>query len=147
MPGLSHQHRELTVADTARSGLTSTLGGERQHAYSRAPDTAPATPARCVLLFCEIELVHHDQHADALMRGGGQAAIQQLFVEGRHRGQHDHHLRDIGGDQLLTVAIAAIEQGAARIDRFDHALAGGGAHHLHPISACERGCACRGEST
>jgi hypothetical protein len=114
--------------------------------YPSSRYSSSACSASCARLD-EIELVDHDQRSDALLRGCGEAAIEQLLVERWDRREHDHHLRDVRGDQLLAMAFAAIEQGAARVDRFDHTLVGGSARRPGLDRRMQAGCACRAEST
>ena len=51
----------------------------------------------------EFGRAEHDQRRDAAMLTGGEAAVDQIIVEARHRRDHDHHLRDIGGDEFLLL--------------------------------------------
>jgi hypothetical protein len=72
------------------------------------------------------------------MLGSGEATGEQLFVEGRDRCEHDHHLRGIGCDELLTVLIRPVQQRAAWVDRFDDTLPGRCVDRLDPVAACQQ---------
>jgi hypothetical protein len=56
--------------------------------------------------------------------GGDQGAGEQHVGEGRIGGDHQQQLRGVGGDQLLPVGIAAVEQAAARAMAGDLAVGG-----------------------
>jgi hypothetical protein len=56
----------------------------------------------------QVDLVQNDQDSYRLVFGRREAAVQQLFVEGRNGGEHDHHLRGVGRDELLPIAVAAV---------------------------------------
>ena len=79
--------------------------------------------------FGKIALVQADQRVNAGGLGGDHAAADQFVEKARHRGDDDHDLGDIRGDQLFAPLVGAIEQGMAFERLFDDRLFG--VQHLH----------------
>ncbi len=82
-------------------------------------DAAAQRGEGCQQLSCggqgggKVALVEHDGGGEAFVFGGDQRARKQHVGEGWIGGDHQQQLRGVGGDQLLPVEVAAVEQAAA----------------------------------
>jgi hypothetical protein len=89
----------------------------------------------CCHPLAQVALVENDQHLDILALRSNDAARDQLVRKSGFGGDHDNHLRDVGGNQFLLEVVRAIEQGSARFDRADHALVGAALFDDDPVAA------------
>lgn len=85
----------------------------------------------------KIALVEHDHGLDALILGGGEAAIYHFFAEAGYRRHYNDYLSNVRRNQLLSKGVAAVQEGAARQNGFNHALPRARHLDLYLISASD----------
>ena len=105
-----------------RSGVTSCCAESGDHRVAeRREGLEPREKSVEALL---VRLVRGQHEPAALRLGADDPAVDELFVDGEVRRDHADDLRHVGGDQLFTELVGAIEERRARQHGLDRTAAG-----------------------